>query len=83
MFFNYSCLRSLRLTEVVDDVADGLGAEELGAGTLVAVGERGRERSATAYPGVQAVEGYVRVAVRKILHGKFRLAVRFDLEHIH
>jgi hypothetical protein len=73
----------LRLTEVVGDETDGLGAEELGMGTLVAVGERVGQGTTTADPGVQAVEGHMRVAVRKVQHGKFRLAIGFDLEHIH
>ena len=70
----------LGCAEVVDDVADGLGGEELGMTALVAGIEGGNQRLTAAYPTVQAVECHMRVAVGKIELRQLALGVALDLE---
>ena len=73
-----ACPPSLRFAEELDDVADGLGGEELGVAALVAGLESGNQGWTTAYPAVQAVECHMRVAVGKIQQRQLTLGVTFD-----
>ena len=72
----------LRLAEVLDDVADGLGGEELGTLALVAAGEGGHERRTTLDPLHQVVGGHVRVAVGEIQLSQFALGVTLDCHQL-
>ena len=73
-----ACPPSLRFAEVFDDVADGLGGEELGMTALVAGLEGGNQGWTTAYPAVQAVECHMRVAVGKVQQRQLTLGVTLD-----
>ena len=70
--------KSLRLAEVLDDVADGLGREELGILALVAAGEGVHQRRTTLDPLREVVGGHVRVAVGEIQLSQFALGVTLD-----
>ena len=65
----------LRLAEVFGDEADGLGTEILGMGALVATGKGFGQRLTAPYPRIQAVQGHMRIAIRKVLHSKFGFSV--------
>ena len=65
----------LGFAEVFGDETDGLGTEILGMETLVTTGEGIDQRRATSYPRIQAVQGHMRIAIRKVLHSKFGFSV--------
>ena len=73
----------LRLAEVVNDEADGLGREELGTGREVAVLKRLVEVAAAVYPTVQTVERHMRVGTGEVQQGQFRLGITADFELRH
>ena len=65
------------------DEADGLGGVVLGVGRLVGGREGLAQGCAAAYPGVQAVQGYVRTAgVGEVEHGQLALGVAVRSEMV-
>ena len=68
----------LRLAEELDDVADGLGREELGILALVAAGEGVHQRRTALDPLREVVGGHMRIAIGEIQLSQFALGVTLD-----
>ena len=69
---------SLWFAEEVDDVADGLGAVELGVAALVAGRQSLLQGQASANPCVQVVQRYMRLTLGEVAKGKLRLRIAPD-----